>query len=60
MRESIAAVAALCVAGVGIGAPVYAAGGGAVPSWVRGVAGLWADGEISEAEFLGAIKYLIG
>ena len=30
-----------------------------IPEWVKGVAGFWADGSISENEFLNAIKFLI-
>lgn len=30
-----------------------------VPEWVKGVAGFWAEGKISESEFLQAIEFLI-
>ena len=30
-----------------------------IPSWIKNVAGWWANGEISENEFLAGIEYLI-
>ena len=32
---------------------------GAVPGWIKHVAGFWSDGHISDGEFLEAIKYLV-
>ena len=30
-----------------------------IPDWIKNVAGWWANGEISENEFLAGIEYLI-
>lgn len=35
------------------------AGASGIPSWIKGVAGWWADDKISEQEFLAGIEYLI-
>jgi len=32
----------------------------AVPAWVKNTAGWWADDQISEAEFVNSMEYLIG
>ena len=31
-----------------------------IPSWIKSVAGFWADGETSDADFVNALEYLIG
>ncbi len=31
-----------------------------IPSWIRDVAVLWTDGEISDGTFAGAVRYLVG
>lgn len=56
MRATLVASILVLVAGsVLAAAPAH----GEVPGWVKGVAGLWSDGQISDNEFLAAIEYLI-
>ena len=33
--------------------------GSSVPEWVKNTAGWWAEGEISEGEFVNAIEHLV-
>ncbi len=30
-----------------------------IPAWVRGIAGWWAEGKISDDDFVTAIKFLV-
>ena len=30
-----------------------------IPTWIKGVVGLWADGEVSDVEFVNALEFLI-
>ncbi len=32
---------------------------GSIPTWVKGVAGYWSEGKISEADFIQAIQFLV-
>ena len=59
MREGVIEIPPADPAAAGGGA-----GGGddgaAVPEWVKSTAGFWVDGAISDAEFVGALQFLIG
>ena len=55
MKYTIAAIAAVLLL-----APVaHSAYAEAVPAWIKNNAGWWADGTISENEFVQGIQYLI-
>ena len=46
--------------GAGAGAAAAPAAGPSVPEWVKATVGYWVDGAISDAEFVGALQFLIG
>jgi len=56
-NRSAIALAAAC--GILIIAAPHAISAESVPDWVRNIAKLYGDGQITEAEFLNAIRYLI-
>ena len=55
-----AAVAAAAVAAALVAAPGADATSHGVPDWVKTSAGWWADGSITDEDFLGGVGYLIG
>ncbi len=55
MRPQISAIAAVLV----LAALAQGAGAEGVPEWVKNNAGWWADGTISESEFVSAMQYLV-
>ena len=55
MKTTITSIAAILL----IGSIVQFASAESVPSWVKNNAGWWADGTISESEFLQGIEFLI-
>lgn len=52
------AIAVIFVTGIGLFINVSAEEN-LIPSWVKNVAGFWANDDVSEKEFMGAIEYLI-
>ena len=58
-RYSIILILSFSLIASGILVPNSSAQDAQIPDWVRHVAGWWANGEISENEFLSAIEYLI-
>jgi len=52
-------VFAICVSGIIAFTTVASAEEGLVPSWIKNTAGFWVDEQVSDTEFLNAIKFLI-
>jgi len=59
MRTSIILILSFSLIGSGILVPNSSAQDAQIPGWIKNVAGWWADGDISENEFLAGIEYLI-
>ncbi len=59
MRGIILAAAMLGVAAVALGAHASAQST-QIPEWVKETAEYWADGQVSDSEFVAALEYLIG
>ena len=59
MRTSIILILSFSLIGSGILVPDSSAQDAQIPGWIKNVAGWWADGDISENEFLTGIEYLI-
>ena len=58
---AICMAVALAAAAVMYGGAAHAAQeGGAIPEWIKTVFGYYATGEITDAEIIGALQYLIG
>ena len=58
--KSIAICAVVLSAIVGISAiSTVDAQSNSVPSWIKNIAGFWADGQTTDADFLNAIEYLV-
>ena len=58
-RASIVLILSFSLIGSGILVPNSSAQDAQIPGWIKNVAGWWADGDISENEFLTGIEYLI-
>ena len=52
-------VFAICVSGIIAFTAVASAEEGLVPLWIKNTAGFWVDEQVSDTEFLNAIKFLI-
>jgi hypothetical protein len=59
MRSSIVLILFFSLIGSGIFVPNSSAQDAQIPSWIKDVAGWWADDQISENEFVTGIEYLI-
>ena len=59
IRSSIVLILSFSLIGSGILVPNSSAQDAQIPGWVKNVAGWWANGIISENEFLTGIEYLI-
>jgi len=59
IRASIILILSFSLIGSGILVPNSSAQDAQIPSWIKNVAGWWANGVISENEFLTGIEYLI-
>jgi len=59
IRASIILILFFSLIGSGILVPNSSAQDAQIPNWIKNVAGWWADGVISENEFLAGIEYLI-
>jgi len=59
IRSSIVLILSFSLIGSGILVPNSSAQDAQIPDWIKNVAGWWANGEISENQFLDAIGYLI-
>lgn len=62
-KSTLVLVTAVVVGGILIGAISFqntvSAQEGDVPDWFKGVAGFWAEGKITNAEFINSIEFLI-
>ena len=59
IRASIILILSFSLIGSGILVPNSSAQDAQIPNWIKNVAGWWADGVISENEFLTGIEYLV-
>jgi len=59
IRTTIILILSFSLIGSGILVPNSSAQDAQIPGWVKNVAGWWANGDISENEFLTGIEYLI-
>lgn len=63
-KTMIATIIAVVIFGAIIGIPMttqnVSAATNSVPSWIKNTASFWVDGNVSDAEFLSAMEFLIG
>jgi len=59
IRASIILILSFSLIGSGILVPNSSAQDAQIPNWIKNVAGWWANGVISESEFLAGIEYLV-
>jgi hypothetical protein len=59
IRASIILILSFSLIGSGILVPNSSAQDAQIPNWIKNVAGWWANGVVSESEFLAGIEYLV-
>jgi len=59
IRVSIILILSFSLIGSGILVPNSSAQDAQIPNWIKNVAGWWANGVVSESEFLAGIEYLV-
>jgi len=59
IRASVILILSFSLIGSGILVPNSSAQDAQIPNWIKNVAGWWANGVVSESEFLAGIEYLV-